>query len=340
MERMLSHYRLEEEIGRGGMGVVYAAVDTKLGRRVAIKILPPEAVADPERRRRFLVEARAASALNHPNIAHIYELVDLPPEGGSHRDGGTNALVMELVDGTPLDRVIAAGALPIATALDYATQIASALEAAHAAGIIHRDIKPANVMIARDGRARVLDFGLAKLVEGEGENGATVTSAATRLGVILGTAAYMSPEQAQGRPLDGRSDLFSLGAVLYEMLAGRRAFTGDTQLAAISSILHETPPPLANAPRGVDAIVQRALQKSPDARYPDAGAMHADLAAAVRRLTAPRDAVWRRPAILVPAGLALIAVSAIGTWQTVQARGARWAREDALPCGSRGCGSR
>ena len=315
----LGPYEVTGSLGAGGMGEVYAAVDTRLGRRVAIKLLPADAVADPERRRRFLQEARAASALSHPNIAQIFDVIEDP-----------RALIMELVDGTPLDRVLAGGALPAAQALDYAVQIANALEAAHAAGIVHRDIKPANIMITRDGRVKVLDFGLAKLTA-PSSGDATVTSAATQLGMIMGTAAYMSPEQAQGRPVDARSDIFSFGAVLYEMLAGRRPFAGDSELAAITSILTREPEPLAGVPRGIAAIVDRALQKSPDARYASAAAMRTDLAAALAHLTASRDTTWRRPSILVPAALALAAVVAYGAWQTVQARGEKWAREQAIP---------
>ena len=331
----LGPYEVTGAVGAGGMGVVYAAIDTRLGRRVAIKLLPPEAAADPERRRRFMVEARAASALNHPNIAQVYDLVDIPPEGG--RDAGAqdpdHALVMELVEGTPLDQVIAGGRPAVAQALDVAMQVAGALDAAHAAGIVHRDIKPANIMIDREGRVKVLDFGIAKLAEAGGDTaGATMTSAGTRLGMILGTAAYMSPEQAEGRPVDARSDLFSLGGVLYEMLAGRRAFTGDTDLGVLGNILHAAPPPLAGVPRDVDSIVRRALQKSPDARYAGAAAMRADLSSALARLSAPKPgAAWRQPSVLALVGLALVAILGYGVWQAVRARGERWARQEAMP---------
>jgi serine/threonine protein kinase len=227
----LGPYEITGALGAGCMGVVYTAMDTRLGRRVAIKLLPPEAAADPERRRRFLQEARAASALNHPNIAQVYDVL------GEQSPG----IVMELVDGTPLDRLIAAGPLPVTRALEYAAQIASALEAAHAAGIVHRDIKPANVVIGRDGRVKVLDFGLAKIHAVVPEGDATVTSAGTRLGTIMGTAAYMSPEQAEGRAVDARSDIFSFGATLYEMLSGRRPFTATSELGVIANILTQAP---------------------------------------------------------------------------------------------------
>ena len=313
----LGPYQVTESLGAGGMGVVYRAIDTRLGRRVAIKLLAPDAVTDPERRRRFVQEARAASALNHSNIAQIYDVIDEPP-----------AIVMELVEGMPLDRVLASGPLSLACVLDYAVQIASALAAAHAAGIVHRDVKPANIMVGADGRVKVLDFGLAKLAQ-PGTGDATVTAAATRLGAIMGTAAYMSPEQAQGLPVDARSDVFSFGAVLYEMLSGRRPFGGETQLAALTAVLTAAPVPLTHVPHDVTAIVERALRKSPEARYRDAAAMHADLAGAMARRAG--GTAWRRPSVLVPVALALVAIVAYGTWQTVQARGARWAREEAIP---------
>ncbi len=280
----ISHYRIEGELGRGGMGVVYRAVDSRLGRAVAIKVLPPEASDDPDRRRRFIHEARSASALNHPNIVTIYEI--------DEHEGAT-FIAMELVEGMPLDKVLAAGALPVATALSYAAQMASALEVAHASGIIHRDIKPANVVIAgpghasdtrisapesavrneasrsgigQAGRLKVLDFGLAKLVERR-EAEPTVSALGTTPGTILGTASYMSPEQAQGLPVDARSDVFSLGAVVYEMLAGRRPFAGTSDVGLLTAILRDDPVPLRQVrpevPAEVASIVARALAKDP-----------------------------------------------------------------------------
>lgn len=325
MISQISHYRVEDELGRGGMGIVYRAVDMRLGRPVAIKVLPPEATADPERHQRFVQEARSASALNHPNIVTIYEIGD---------DGGTTFIAMELVDGTPLDKLLGSGPLSVATALDYAVQAAGALAAAHASGIVHRDIKPANIVITRDGRAKVLDFGLAKLIE-RGASDATLTALATRPGTIMGTLAYMSPEQAQGEPVGAWSDVFSLGAVLYEMLAGRRPFAGTSDAGLVTAILRDPPPPLRTArpdtPTAVDAIVTRALAKDPGARYPDAGAMRAELAAAHARLTRPAESSWRRPSVLVPAALLLIAAAAFGVWQTVNARRVRWAQAEAVP---------
>ena len=307
------------------MGVVYRAIDTRLGRQVAIKVLPPEATADAERHRRFVREAQAASSLNHPNIVTIYEIAE---------DSGTTFIAMELVDGTPLDQVLANGALPIVQVLDYGVQIASALQTAHEHGIVHRDIKPANIVIARDGRAKVLDFGLAKLVE-RAPTEATITAVATEPGIVMGTAAYMSPEQAEGKPVTARSDVFSFGAVLYEMLAGRRPFSGSSHVGLITSILRDEPAPIRNvrpdAPADFDAILKRALAKDPDARYADAATLRSDLAALHAQLTRPPDRLWRRPVVLVPVALFLLAAAGFGVWQMVQARRVQSVRQETIP---------
>src|SRR6187397_368233 len=251
MPTTISHYRLEEEVGRGGMGVVYRALDTKLGRGVAIKMLPAEMTSDEDRRRRFVQEARSASALNHPNIVTIHEIDE---------EHGLTFIAIELIEGTPLDQVIAAGPLSIETALNYARQIAAALEVAHASGIVHRDIKPANIMVTRDGRIKVLDFGLAKLVE-RAPADATMSAVATRAGIVMGTAAYMSPEQAEGKPVDARSDVFSFGAVLYEMLAGRRPFTGSSDIGVITAILRDAPPHLRTVRLDVPAVLSAIVDR-------------------------------------------------------------------------------
>ena len=202
----LGPYKIEALVGAGGMGQVFRATDTRLHRTVAIKILPRDKVGDPDRKYRFLQEARAASALNHPNIVTLHDIAN---------DGGVDYLVMEYVEGKSLDTLITAKGLPLADAIGYATQIATALGAAHAAGIVHRDIKPANVIVTSESQVKVLDFGLAKLAESEGSE-----QTLTAPGAIVGTPAYMSPEQAAARPLDHRTDIFSLGVMLYEMLAG------------------------------------------------------------------------------------------------------------------------
>jgi eukaryotic-like serine/threonine-protein kinase len=330
----LGHYRILEKIAEGGMGVVYKARDTHLDRFVAIKVLPPERVADPDRKRRFVQEAKAASALNHPNIVTIHDIDVFE---------GVHFIVMEHVDGMPLDRVIAGKGLPVERALHYALQIAEALAAAHAAGIVHRDIKPANIMIAGvpsgPGRAKVLDFGLAKLTE-RSPSGETTESAeaATRAGAILGTVAYMSPEQAEGKPVDARSDVFSFGTVLYEMLAGRRPFQGESHLSTLAAILRDPPPPLEvlrpDVPEDVRQVLGRCLEKNREARYPSATGLRDDLADCCAPLAAPRAgwrAVLRRPRFAIPVLLAILALVAGVAWMLVRNSRARWAREVALP---------
>ncbi|MBI3694326.1 MAG: serine/threonine-protein kinase [Acidobacteria bacterium] len=249
----LGHYRIESKLGAGGMGVVYKARDTRLDRAVAIKVLSAEGLADPERRRRFVQEAKAASALNHPNIItiHAIDTVD-----------GMDFIVMEYVPGKSLDRVIPRRGLPLGDALHYAIEIADALAAAQAAGIVHRDLKPGNIMVSDTGRVKVLDFGLAKLVEPvEADEFASTKTmqALTEEGVIVGTAAYMSPEQAEGKPVDARSDIFSFGSVLYEMVTGRRPFQGETRLATLTAILHQEPKPVAEVAEGVPPELERII---------------------------------------------------------------------------------
>jgi eukaryotic-like serine/threonine-protein kinase len=255
------HYRIIEKVGAGGMGEVYRATDSKLGRDVALKVLPADMARDPDRLVRFQREARAVAALNHPHIVTIYSVEEAD---------GVHFLTMELVRGQSLDRSIPAGGLPAERVVEIADALADALAAAHEQGIVHRDLKPANVMVTESGRVKVLDFGLAKDVSAETANGATLTSAGyTSAGVVLGTPAYMSPEQAEGRIADARSDIFSFGTVLYEMLSGRRPFSGGSAAAVIGAIVHKAPEPL-NAPPALDAIVQKCLAKSPDGRFQSA----------------------------------------------------------------------
>jgi len=265
MNRQLLHHEIVREIGRGGMGVVYEARDTRLGRPVAIKVLLPDRVADPERKRRFIQEARAASALNHPNIITVHDI---------NSDDGVDFIVMEHVDGKPLDELIPSKGLRASLALKYAIQIADALAMAHNAGILHRDVKPSNLMVTTEGRVKVLDFGLAKLTDrSESSPDAATLSAhpVTGEGMVMGTAPYMSPEQAEGQKLDARSDIFSFGSVLYEMITGQKPFTGDSPLSMVAKILSEDPKPVRqlvpSIPPDLAKIVSQCLRKDPARRY-------------------------------------------------------------------------
>ena len=252
----IAHYHVLEKLGEGGMGVVYKARDTHLDRFVAVKVLPPEKLADPERKRRFVQEAKAASALNHPNIITIHDI--------SHADG-VDFIVMEYVAGKTLAELVGRKGLKLNETLKCAIQIAEALARAHSVGIVHRDLKPANVMVDEHGLVKVLDFGLAKLTEAAADEEAPTQTAE---GAIVGTAAYMSPEQAGGRKVDARSDIFSFGSMLYEMLTGRRAFQGDSKLSTLAAIIHKEPDPLpADLPRDLAKLVARCLRKDPERRF-------------------------------------------------------------------------
>ncbi|HJQ98484.1 MAG TPA: protein kinase, partial [Candidatus Polarisedimenticolaceae bacterium] len=269
----LSSYRLVEKLGEGGMGVVWRAVDETLDREVAVKILPDLFAQDPERLARFEREAKVLASLNHPGIATIH---------GLHESGGVRFLVMELVPGTDLAKRLEQGPIPRAEALAIGAKIAEALEAAHDHGVVHRDLKPANIQVTPDGGVKILDFGLAKAFDTQGSGSGTnvslsptlTTPASTHLGVILGTASYMSPEQAKGKPVDRRTDIWALGCILFEMLAGRRPFEGETvseMLAAVimAPISFDALP--ANLPRRVDQLVRRCLERDPKRRLRDAG---------------------------------------------------------------------
>src|SRR5271157_141630 len=275
--RTISHYRIAAKLGDGGMGVVWKARDTRLDRFVALKVLPAAMTGDPERKRRFVQEAKAASALNHPNIITIYEI---------DQAEGVDFIAMEFVPGKSLQQLITRKRLEPNEALNYAIQLAGALAAAHAAGIVHRDLKPGNIMVNESGSVKVLDFGLAKLTEpgGAGEPDLTRTIAEAPMtfeGMIAGTPSYMSPEQAQGKKLDGRTDIFSFGSVLYELVTGRRPFVGDSTTAVLSAIVRDQPKPAADTapgvPRALDRIVARCLQKDPGQRYQHAGDLKIDL---------------------------------------------------------------
>ena len=265
----LEQYEILEPLGEGGMGVVYRARDRQLDRVVALKILPAAKVADPESKRRFVQEAQAASALSHPNIVTIY---------GIDAAGGVDFIAMELVEGASLERLIPRQGLPLTTALRYGVQIADALAAAHAAGIVHRDVKPGNVMVTRGGLVKVLDFGLAKLSEeaaiartANHETAHADSKPETGKGVIVGTVSYMSPEQAEGRAVDGRSDIFSFGTVLYEMVTGRKAFHGETRLSVLSAILRDEPNSASQfvngLPNELERVIARCLRKEPSRRF-------------------------------------------------------------------------
>src|SRR5579864_8019579 len=257
--RTLAHYRIHTALGAGGMGEVYRATDTRLGRDVALKVLPSDVAHDPERLARFQREARAIAALNHPNVVTLYSVEEAE---------GVHFLTMELIEGQPLDRLIAANGLPIDKIMEIAGVLAEALAAAHEKGIVHRDLKPGNVMVTREGRVKVLDFGLAKDVGAESSDSATLTSAGrTQAGVVMGTPAYMSPEQVSGRTLDHRTDIFSLGVLLHEMATGRRPFEGTSSAELISSILRDSPPPVTESrkdlPSDLARVIRRCLEKDP-----------------------------------------------------------------------------
>jgi len=271
----LGLYEILAPIGAGGMGEVYRARDPKLKRDVAIKVLPTTYASDQERLRRFEQEAQAAGALNHPNITAVYEL-------GSH--DGSPYIVTELLEGETLRGRLAGGALPVRKATDYAIQTAKGLAAAHEKGIVHRDLKPENLFVTNDGRLKILDFGLAKLTQADGAAGPQTnlpTAAGTEPGVVMGTLGYMSPEQVKGKTADARSDIFSFGAILHEMLSGSRAFHRDTAAETMSAILREEPPDLSatnkNVQPGLERVVRHCLEKSPEERFHSAHDLAFDL---------------------------------------------------------------
>ncbi len=264
----LSHFRVTAKLGAGGMGEVYLAEDTELDRKVALKVLPAAMADHPERLERFRREAKAVAALNHPSIVAIYSIEE---------DSGQRFLIMELVEGESLDQLVPPQGMPLAKVFDIAIPMADALAAAHEKGIVHRDLKPANVMVTSDGRVKMLDFGLAKLAteaQAPTEEAATEAATLTKEGTVMGTAPYMSPEQLQGKVVDDRTDIFSLGVVLYEMTTGQRPFQGESGIDLASRILRETPAVVtevrADLPRHLGRIIQRCLEKDPERRYQSA----------------------------------------------------------------------
>jgi Tol biopolymer transport system component len=326
----IGHYRILDRLGKGGMGEVYLAEDLKLGRRVALKVLPRDLATDGTWRPRFEREARAVAALNHPNIVTLHAIEDID---------GVAFFTLELVEGKTLAELIPQGGLPLDRLLTYAIPLADAVGAAHQRGITHRDLKPLNVMVGHDGRVKVLDFGLAKVAEQEiADHG--MTSPATELtgaGRILGTTAYMSPEQAEGRAIDPRTDVFSLGVMLYEMATGERPFKGDTQVSLLSAIIKDTPTSLTDLkqdlPRDLARIVKRCLAKDPEDRYQTAKDLRNDLRALKTDMDSgdlqlasgpatpvarPSAAPGRRSATLVAGGVLSLAVLAAGAYWLVR----------------------
>ncbi len=269
MNRRVGPYTIVEKLGEGGMGVVYKAHDERLNRFVALKVLAAEQVSDPDCKRRFTQEARSASALNHPNIVHIYDIFS---------DEGAEFIAMECVQGKTLGRLIGRKGLGLDEALRYAVQIADAFSKAHAAGIVHRDLKPSNIMINEDGAAKILDFGLAKLTERDPSaqrhpdaTAETVAPTLTEEGTIVGTVAYMSPEQAEGKNVDARSDIFSFGSVLYEILTGQRAFQGDSKASTLAAVIQSEPKHIGELipalPQEMQRLIARCLRKDPARRW-------------------------------------------------------------------------
>ena len=328
---VLGHFQVVDRVGSGGFGVVYRARDTRLGRIVAVKLLPESFARDAERRERFRLEATAASALNHPNICTIHEFAE---------DAGCHFIVMEYIEGQTLHDLLAAGPLPAEKAIDLGIQIASALAEAHAAGILHRDIKSTNVVVTPKGQAKILDFGIAKRV-GRPEGGTDTTEEAafagglTAAGSTIGTLNYMSPEQLLGKPIDARSDLFSLGVVLYEMVTGRLPFAGSTPAAVTDALLHQPPRDFgdraAAVPDGLKAVIRRLLEKDREKRPPNAEAVREELARLQPGAAASGAAFLRRPSTVAAIAAFGILLVGGGAWLWRRNARIRWVQRTAIP---------
>jgi eukaryotic-like serine/threonine-protein kinase len=318
---VLDHFEIVERLGSGGFGDVYRARDTRLGRTVAIKLLPEDFARDPDRRERFRLEATAASALNHPHICTIHDFIEAE---------GRHLIVMELVEGRTLHEILADGPLPASKAINLAMQIASALAEAHAAGILHRDIKGTNIVVSPKGQAKILDFGIAKRIAPESEVDQTVEQL-TRTGTTLGTLTYMSPEQLLGKPIDARSDLFSLGVVLYEMVTGRLPFAGSTPVAVTDALLHQPPRAFGDAPvpDRLKAVILRLLEKDREKRHPSAENLREELASMAEASPSGRAALRR--SWMIAAGALVLALTVLTGWLWHRSSRARWARSTALP---------
>ncbi|MFQ5435479.1 MAG: serine/threonine-protein kinase, partial [Anaerolineae bacterium] len=324
--KTISHYKILEKLGEGGMGVVYKAEDTKLKRTVALKFLPANLTHDEEAKDRFMREAQAASALDHPNIGTIHEIDEAE---------GQSFIAMAFVDGQSLKEKIEAGPLEVDEALDIAIQVADGLQEAHEKGIVHRDIKPANIMVTTKGQAKILDFGLAKLMG---------RSMLTRTGMTLGTVAYMSPEQTRGDRLDHRTDIWAFGVVLYEMLTGELPFKGHYEQAVMYSIMHEEPEPPGqlrkDIPEEIERIILDALNKDTDSRISSANELSKYLTDYDSRrhpaTGAPREPgsvlrLLKTPGFAISGIIILLLLSLMSAWSINRSAKIRWAREQAVP---------
>jgi hypothetical protein len=318
--RTISHYQVLEKLGSGGMGEIYKAQDSRLNRMVAIKVLSRRAAGDEERRRRFIKEAQAASSLNHPNIITIYDILS---------DEDSEYMVMEFVAGHTLTELIPKGGIGVSKTLQYGVQISDALAAAHAAGIIHRDLKPGNIMVTESGRVKILDFGLAKvtLTTQLSEETETIGGGLTTEGSIIGTVSYMSPEQAEGKRVDPRSDIFSFGVVMYEMITGAKAFLADSAVSTLTAILRDEVRPIADFASGVppelEEIVGRSLRKDPAQRWQSMQEVHGILGGLRQKyesgvLYAVMPSPKKRSALALGISAFVIAVAIGGAWIATQ----------------------